>query len=106
MGERGRAKVSQEGSRKARKRPSALRPDTALVPVDKPAQEIYVWSLPTCCLRSLKETAMSEVGERRRLQLDCSCGRSWRITSSLDARILERFVTHGGPRAGGSYPAA
>src|SRR5215218_8094853 len=62
--------------------------------------------VPTCCLRSLKETAMSEVGERRRLELDCSCGRSWRITSSLDARILERFVTHGGPRAGGSYPAA
>ena len=40
------------------------------------------------------------------LELDCSCGRSWRITSSLDNRILERFVTHGGPRAGGSYPAA
>jgi hypothetical protein len=46
------------------------------------------------------------VDERRRLELDCSCGRSWRITSSLDDRILERFVTHGGPRVGGSYPAA
>jgi len=106
MGERGRAKVSGEASRKARKRRSALRPDTALVPVDKPEQEIYVWSLPTCCLRSLKEMALSEAGERRRLELDCSCGRSWRITSSLDPRILERFVTHGGPRVGGSYPAA
>ena len=92
--------------RKARKRRSALRPDTALVPVGgEPEHEIYVWSLPTCCLRSLKEMAMSEVGERR-LELDCSCGRSWRMTSSLDPRILERFATHGGPRVGGSYPAA
>ena len=93
-------------SRKGRKRRSTLRPDTALVPASKPEQEIYIWSLPACCLRSLKEAAMSEVGDRRRLELDCSCGRSWRVTSSLDYRILERFVTHGGPRAGGSYPAA
>ena len=106
MGERGRTKVSGEAKRKARKRRSALRPDTALVPAGEPEHEIYVWSLPTCCLRSLKEKAKSEVGERRRLELDCSCGRSWRITSSLDSRILERFVTHGGPRVGGSYPAA
>ncbi len=49
---------------------------------------------------------MSEAEERRRLELGCSCGRSWRVTSSLDSRILERFVTHGGPRVGGSYPAA
>ena len=99
-------KVSGEAKREARKRRSALRPDTALVPAGEPEQEIYVWSLPTCCLRSLKETAMSEVGERPLLDLDCSCGRSWHITSSLDPRILERFVTHGGPRVGGSYPAA
>ena len=95
-------KASQSG----RKRRSALRPDTALVPAAEPDREIYIWSLPTCCLRSLKEAAMSEVGERRRLELECSCGRSWRITSSLDDRVLERFVTHGGPRVGGSYPAA
>ena len=106
MGESGRPKVSGEAQRKARKRRSALRPDTALIPVGEPEREIYVWSLPTCCLRSLKETAMSEVEERRRLELACSCGRSWRITSSLDDRILERFVTHGGPWVGGSYPAA
>ena len=108
MGERGRQKVSGEASRKvrARKKRSALRPDTALIPVGEPEREIYVWSLPACCLRSLRESAMSEVSERRRLELDCSCGRNWRITSSLDGRILERFVTHGGPRAGGSYPAA
>ena len=93
-------------SRTGRKRRSALRPDTALVSATEPEQEIYIRSLPACCLRSLKETAMSEVGERRRLELDCSCGRNWRITSSLDNRILERFVTHGGPSAGGSYPAA
>ena len=106
MGERGSLKVSGEAQRKARKKRSALRPDTALIPVGEPEREIYVWSLPTCCLRSLKETAMSEVGEQRRLELACSCGRSWRITSSLDPRIPERFVTHGGPRVGGSYPAA
>ena len=93
-------------SNKGRKKRSALRPDTALVPAGKPEQEIYIWSLPGCCLRSLKEAAMSEAAERRHLELECSCGRSWRITSSLDNRILERFVTHGGPRAGGSYPAA
>ena len=93
-------------SNKGRKKRSALRPDTALVPAGKPEQEIYIWSLPGCCLRSLKEAAMSEAAERRHLELECSCGRSWRITSSLDNRILERFVTLGGPRAGGSYPAA
>ncbi len=98
----GRASHKAQG----RKKRSALRPDTALAPVGEPEREIYIWSLPACCLRSLKETAMSEVGERRCLELNCSCGRTWRITSSLDDRILERFVTHGGPSAGGSYPAA
>ncbi|MBA2714122.1 MAG: hypothetical protein H0U55_11305 [Rubrobacteraceae bacterium] len=95
-----------EASRGGRKKRSALRPDTALVPVGEPEREVYVWSLPTCCLHSLKEKALLKAAERRRLELDCSCGRSWRITSSLDNRILERFVTHGGPRVGGSYPAA
>jgi hypothetical protein len=104
--EKGRAEVGGEALRRGRKNRGALRPDTALVPIGEPEREIYVWSLPTCCLRSLKENAMSEVSERRRLELGCSCGRSWRITSSLDDRILERFVTHGGPRVGGSYPAA
>jgi hypothetical protein len=98
--------VGGEASRGGRRKWGALRPDTALVPADEPEREIYVWSLPTCCLRSLKEKAMLEAAERRRLDLDCACGRSWRITSSLDNRILERFVTHGGPRVGGSYPAA
>ena len=86
---------------------SALRPDTALAPTGEPEAEIYVWALPACCLRSLKEAALAEVGERRHLEFGCSsCGRSWRVTSSLDERILSRFVTHGGPRAGGSHPAA
>ena len=84
----------------------ALRPDTTLAPVDEAGEEIYVWALPTCCLRSFKEAALAENGERRRLEVDCSCGRSWRVTSSLDERILSRFVTHGGPRVGGSHPAA
>jgi hypothetical protein len=85
---------------------SALRPDTTLAPVEEPEDEVYVWSLPACCLRSFKEAALAEAGERRRLELGCPCGRTWRVTSSLDERILGRFVTHGGPRVGGSHPAA
>jgi hypothetical protein len=88
------------------KKRSALRPDTTLAPTDEPGAEVYVWSLPACCLLSLKEAALAEAGERRRLELGCSCGRTWRVTSSLDQRILGRFVTHGGPRVGGSHPAA
>ena len=84
----------------------ALRPDTTLAPVDEPEEEIYVWALPACCLRSFKEAALAETKERRRLEVGCSCGRCWRVTSSLDERILSRFVTHGGPRVGGSHPAA
>lgn len=84
----------------------ALRPDTTLVPVDDPEREVYVWSLPACCLRALKEAALAEKRERRRFELGCSCGKSWRVISSLDEWILERFVTHDGPRVGGSYPAA
>ena len=91
---------------RGRKSRSALRPDTALVPVGEPEKEIYVWSLPACCLRSFKEAALAEPGERRSLGFGCACGRSWHITSSLDERVLDRFVTHGGPRVGGSYPAA
>ncbi len=91
---------------RGRKDRSALRPDTALVPVGEPEKEIYVWSLPACCLCSFKEAALAGAGDRRRLELGCACGRSWRVTSSLDERVLDRFVTHGGPRAGGSYPAA
>lgn len=86
---------------------SALRADTTLAPAGRPEDEIYVRALPACCLRSFKQAARAEADEqRRRLELECECGRSWRITSSLDGRVLDRFVTHGGPRAGGSYPAA
>ena len=85
---------------------SALRPDTTLAPVGEPGKEIYVWSLPACCLRSFKEAALAEAKERRRVELECSCGRTWRVTSSLDERILDRFVAHGGRRVGGSHPAA
>ena len=84
----------------------ALRPDTTLAPVDEAGEEIYVWALPTCCLRSFKEAALAENGERRRLEVGCSCGRSWRVTSRLDERVLSRVVTHGGPRGGGFDPAA
>lgn len=85
---------------------SALRPDTTLSPAGDVEGEIYVGALPACCLRSFKEATLAEVGGRRRLGFECACGRGWRITSSLDDRVLDRFVTHAGPRAGGSYPAA
>ncbi len=83
----------------------ALRPDTTLAPVGDPEAEVYVWGLPVCCLRSIKEVVV-EGGDRRLLELRCSCGQGWHITSSLDDRVLRRFVTHGGPRVGGSHPAA
>ena len=95
---------SREGS--GVKRKSALRPDTTLAPAGGAEGEIYVRGLPGCCLRSFKEAALAEAVERRRLGFECGCGRSWRVTSSLDGRVLDRFVTHAGPRAGGSYPAA
>lgn len=88
---------------------NALRADTALCPVGKPESEAYAHELPVCCLRSLKEAVLAETDERRWLALDCSCGRSWWVTSSLDEKILARFATHGGPRVGrasGGLPAA
>ena len=90
----------------AKKRRESLRPDTTLSPVGEPEDEVYVRGLPGCCLAAFKETVMG--GDRRLLELRCpSCGRGWHVTSSLDERVLGRFVTHGGPCAkGGSYPAA
>ena len=93
-------------SGKSEKKTKTLRPDTTLAPVKEPQAEVYVRELPRCCLRSFKEAAVRIGGERRLLELRCSCGRAWNVTSSLDDRILERFVTHEGPRVGGSYPAA
>ncbi|MGB3634713.1 MAG: hypothetical protein WA982_11785 [Rubrobacteraceae bacterium] len=82
---------------------SSLRPDTAFAPVDEPRKEIYIRELPVCCLRSLREAVMAEAPEgRRRLALDCDCGKSWLVTSSLDERVLDQFVTHAGPQAGGA----
>ncbi|MBV9454631.1 MAG: hypothetical protein JOZ19_11005 [Rubrobacter sp.] len=88
----------------ARKK-KTLRPDTTLAPVGEPDKEVYVRELPVCCICSFKE-AILEADHRRLLELCCSCGRSWHVTSSLDSRVLSRFVTHAGPRAGGTYPAA
>ena len=82
-----------------------LRPDTTLAPVGEPEAEVYVRGLPVCCLGSFKEAVM-EGGDRRLLELRCACERGWHVTSSLDDRVLRRFATHGGPRVGGSYPAA
>jgi hypothetical protein len=87
-------------------RKESLRPDTTLAPVGEPETEVYVRGLPACCLRSFKE-AVVEGDERPLLELRCSCGRGWYVTSSLDERVSERFVMHGGPRVrGGSHPAA
>ena len=83
----------------------ALRPDTTLAPIGKPGAEVYVRELPACCLQSFKEAILG-TDARRLLELQCSCGRGWHVTSSLDERVLARFVTHGGPRVGGTYPAA
>ena len=82
---------------------SSLRPDTAFAPVDEPQQEIYIRGLPACCLRSLREVVIAEAPEgRRNLTLDCNCGKSWLVTSSLDEKVLGHFVTHAGPQAGGA----
>lgn len=84
-----------------------LRPDTTLAPVREPEAEVYVRGLPACCLTTFKGAVVGEPGgDRRLLELWCSCGRGWHVTSSLDDRVLGRFVTHGGPRVGGTYPAA
>lgn len=82
---------------------SALRADTTLTPEGEPEKEIYVRELPLCCLNSLKVAVRKEPEEGRRLlALGCSCGRRWIVTSSLDERVLERFVTHAGPRVRGA----
>ena len=89
-----------------------LRADTTLAPAGEPEAEVYVGGLPVCCLRSFKEAVVIGVrtGDQRRrvLGLGCaSCGRNWVVTSSLDERVLARFVTHAGPRVeGGRHPAA
>ena len=84
------------------KKRGALRADTTLAPMGEVECEIYVQALPACCLRAFKMAALANSGDRRQLALECECGRNWWITSSLDGRVLERFVTHGGPRVGGS----
>ena len=95
-------------ARESRRKVETLRPDTTLAPAGEPEAEVYVRGLPGCCLRSFKEAIVAKLGDdgRRLPDLQCSCGRNWRVTSSLDERVLERFVTRGGPRVGGTYPAA
>ena len=91
---------------------TSLRADTTLAPAGEPEAEVYVGGLPVCCLRSFKEVVVAGActgdEHRRVLGLDCSsCGRGWVVTSSLDERVLARFVTHAGPRVeGGRHPAA
>jgi hypothetical protein len=58
---------------KSKKKTETLRPDTTLAPVGEPEAEVYVRGLPGCCLRSFKEAAVKIGGERRLLELRCSC---------------------------------
>ncbi len=101
--------MKEAGAGKARRK-ETLRPDTTLAPAGEPRAEVYVWNLPVCCLKSFKEAIVAKpAGEQRRsLGLECAgCGRKWVVTSSLDERVLSRFVTHAGPRVeGGTHPAA
>lgn len=78
---------------------SLLRADTTLAPQGDPAKEIYVRRMPLCCLNSLT-TTLEQGAEngRRLLSLGCSCRERWIVTSSADPRVLERFVTHAGPK--------
>jgi hypothetical protein len=92
--------------KKAKRKP-ALRPDTTVMSEGREGREMYIRAMPSCCLASLKEATIRDTGGRRLLSLECpECGKGWRVTSSLDERILHRFATHGGPRVGGGYPAA
>lgn len=93
--------------KKATTKRAALRSDTTVMEAGPKGREMYVRGMPSCCLGALKEAVVRDADGRRFLSLECAeCGREWRITSSLDERILERFATHGGPRVGGGYPAA
>lgn len=78
----------------------SLRPETTLSLAARPTEESYIRELPACCLRSFDDAVAAEQ-ERRRLSLECECGGNWRVTSSFDSQVLERFVVHAGPRAGG-----
>ena len=81
---------------------STLRADTTLAPEGEPEKEIYVRGLPLCCLNSLKSSVSRTSGDGRRLlSFGCSCGERWIVTSSLDSRVLGRFVTHAGPKVHG-----
>lgn len=81
---------------------STLRADTTLAPEGEPEKEIYVRGLPLCCLNALKASVSRTSGDGRRLlSFGCSCGKRWIVTSSLDSRVLGRFVTHAGPKVRG-----
>lgn len=86
---------------------NVLRADTTLAPTEEPRAEIYIRELPGCCLRSFRREILRTGEQRRSLTLECGCGGRWIVTSSLDERVLDRFVTHAGPRAGaGNRPPA
>lgn len=73
-----------------RKRLRYLRSDTVMVPVGG-GEEVYLWSLPACCREAVKDAIRG--GSGRLAELRCGCGRRWRVASSLDELVLERFET-------------
>ena len=82
---------------------SVLRADTTLAPEGEPEKEVYIRGLPLCCLGSLKTTLGRKPEDGRRiLSFGCSCEKRWVVTSSLDTRVLGRFVTHAGPKVRGT----
>ena len=84
------------------KRRSALRADTTVVPAGESAERsLRPRASDLLSPDRSRRRRSAEVDGNRSLDLECSCGKRWWITSSLDDRILERFVTHGGPRVGG-----
>jgi len=94
---------------KKRSNRGALRADTTVAPVGDPRREIYVRELPKCCLRALKAAVLSGPAERdgvREQAFDCECGKSWLVASSLDERVLERFVASGRRDGFGGGPSA
>lgn len=101
----------------SRRKDGVLRPDTTLAPVDSldfAGDEVYVWGLAECCLRSFKEAVVrGSAGSGERLaELRCpGCGRGWVVAGSLDEKVLRRFVVLGGEvpgrtLSGGSGSAA
>jgi hypothetical protein len=80
--------VSPKPSRRRKRR--FLRADTVLA--EEGGEEAYLWALPGCCREAFRDAVQEASGEERSEGSDCECGRSWRVVSSLDELVLERFA--------------